>query len=282
MVNPLERLEAAYAVCLRVDMAEIAEDDEVFFHEGTELLTQLQDRLAVLPELKDLSPKAGITKADVGVEGKSTPEMGLQLQVSYATSTLIELSDYDWASHIVLVLKKNGKEISGHHILKQTYLMIKQKGAELEPKDMPSRATLSDEGSLVMMHEQLDPLAYQTPRQNPCLQPCPTQAKRDRKRSISTCLQHVDAEEQTVWQQTFRKEHLSGRTTKSESVGVDDIRHVPDASYWNSKLNGWVVDLTKNVDLCECGITSKSTSAFDTTGACAVRTQEQLSEELVR
>ncbi|KAG3019144.1 hypothetical protein PC128_g8931 [Phytophthora cactorum] len=46
MVDSLECLEAAHAVYLGVDMAEIAEDEGVFFHEETELLTQRRDQLA--------------------------------------------------------------------------------------------------------------------------------------------------------------------------------------------------------------------------------------------
>ncbi|KAG3105405.1 hypothetical protein PI124_g3267 [Phytophthora idaei] len=46
MVDSLECLEAAHAVYLGVDMAKIAEDEGVFFHEETELLTQLRDQLA--------------------------------------------------------------------------------------------------------------------------------------------------------------------------------------------------------------------------------------------
>ncbi|EGZ08549.1 hypothetical protein PHYSODRAFT_340298 [Phytophthora sojae] len=161
-----EQLEVAYAICLRVVTADLDPDEEVFFHEGTELLTQLRDQLAVLPDLKDLNPKVNMDEADVGVEGKTTPEMNKEmrgileyhhsiflgdgnavpapargvvcdLDVGDAKSIaqrarpiaprflhqvyeliktlletgLIETSYSEWASPIVIILKKNGRDI---------------------------------------------------------------------------------------------------------------------------------------------------------------------------
>ncbi|POM65146.1 Hypothetical protein PHPALM_19190, partial [Phytophthora palmivora] len=43
--------------------------------EGSELLSRLRDQLVTLPEIKDLTPECKIEEADVGVPGRTTPEM---------------------------------------------------------------------------------------------------------------------------------------------------------------------------------------------------------------
>jgi len=55
-------------------MEELDLEPAVYIHEGTELMAQLRDELAMLPELADLSPHCDITQADVGVPGRTTSD----------------------------------------------------------------------------------------------------------------------------------------------------------------------------------------------------------------
>jgi hypothetical protein len=68
----LRRLEMEYARCMKVNADELDLEPAVYIHEGSELLSQLRDQLAMLPELRDLSPQCDIDTADVGVPGVST------------------------------------------------------------------------------------------------------------------------------------------------------------------------------------------------------------------
>ncbi|KAE9292695.1 hypothetical protein PR003_g24695 [Phytophthora rubi] len=70
--TPVEKLELEYARCMRVNSEELHLEPAIYLHEGSELMSQLKDELALLPELLDLSPECDITKADVGEPGLST------------------------------------------------------------------------------------------------------------------------------------------------------------------------------------------------------------------
>jgi ribonuclease HI len=61
-----------YESVMAVNAEELQLEPAVYIHEGSELLAQLRDQLAMLPELQDLSPKCDINLADV-VPGESTP-----------------------------------------------------------------------------------------------------------------------------------------------------------------------------------------------------------------
>ncbi|KAE9003691.1 hypothetical protein PR001_g17911 [Phytophthora rubi] len=142
------------------------EEATVYLHEGTELLNDLRNQLAALPELKDLSPKADLTTADIGEPGVTTKDMEdrvrailekhhasflgdgnavpapargvvcdldvgdakpvaqrsrpirpqhvrkvYELLEKLVQTKLVEYSDSDWASPIVIVMKKNGVDI---------------------------------------------------------------------------------------------------------------------------------------------------------------------------
>ncbi|KAE8966201.1 hypothetical protein PR001_g28484 [Phytophthora rubi] len=76
VAEPVSRLRESLARCLRleIDFTDEAEAT-VYFHQGTELLNNLRNQLAALPELKDLSPKADLTTADIGEPGVTTKDM---------------------------------------------------------------------------------------------------------------------------------------------------------------------------------------------------------------
>ncbi|POM67317.1 Eukaryotic/viral aspartic protease, active site [Phytophthora palmivora] len=70
--TPLERLEEDYIQCMRVNAEELEQEPAVYIHEGSDMMSQLKDQLAMLPELQDLSPRCDISKADVGEPGITT------------------------------------------------------------------------------------------------------------------------------------------------------------------------------------------------------------------
>ncbi|KAE9278580.1 hypothetical protein PR003_g28479 [Phytophthora rubi] len=76
----VEKLELEYARCMRVNSEELDLEPAVYLHEGSELMAQLKDELALLPELLDLSPECDITKADVGEPGVSTDTLDRKLR----------------------------------------------------------------------------------------------------------------------------------------------------------------------------------------------------------
>ncbi|KAE8964204.1 hypothetical protein PR001_g29132, partial [Phytophthora rubi] len=167
VAEPIFRLKESFARCMRLEI-DFSDEEEatVYLHEGTELLNDLRDQLAALPELKDLSPKADLATADIGESGVTTSEMEAQVRAilekhhasflgdgnavpapargvvcdldmgdakpvaqrsrpirpqhlrkvyelleKLVQTKLVEYSDSDWASPIVIVMKKNGVDI---------------------------------------------------------------------------------------------------------------------------------------------------------------------------
>ncbi|OWZ15387.1 reverse transcriptase [Phytophthora megakarya] len=140
----VQRLEREYERVMRVTVEELDMEPAVYLREGTELLAQLSDHLTMFPELEELSPECDIAKADVGVPGVPAPEMedkirkilnyhrriflgdampialrARQIASRYLVKVyellkklletgLIEHSESEWLSPIVIVLKKNG------------------------------------------------------------------------------------------------------------------------------------------------------------------------------
>ncbi|KAE9311866.1 hypothetical protein PR003_g19909 [Phytophthora rubi] len=70
--TPIRKLEEEYARCMRVSQEDLDLEPAIYLQEGSELLSQLRDELAMLPELKDLSPECDISKADVGDPDRTT------------------------------------------------------------------------------------------------------------------------------------------------------------------------------------------------------------------
>jgi hypothetical protein len=80
VASPMSRLQETFARCLRVEVEDANGKATVYLHEGSELLSDLRNQLATLPELGDLSPSADLTTAAVGVPGETSPEMDAQVQ----------------------------------------------------------------------------------------------------------------------------------------------------------------------------------------------------------
>ncbi|POM64950.1 LOW QUALITY PROTEIN: Reverse transcriptase, partial [Phytophthora palmivora] len=74
------RLEEDYIRCMRVNAEELEQESAVYIHEGSDMMSQLKDQLAMLPELQDLSPRCDISKADVGEPGVTTKIQERQLK----------------------------------------------------------------------------------------------------------------------------------------------------------------------------------------------------------
>ncbi|KAE9022722.1 hypothetical protein PR003_g7957 [Phytophthora rubi] len=53
--TPIRRLQEEYIRCMGVTQKDLDLEPTVYIQEGSELLSQLRDELAILPELKDLS-----------------------------------------------------------------------------------------------------------------------------------------------------------------------------------------------------------------------------------
>ncbi|KAJ8542636.1 hypothetical protein ON010_g12174 [Phytophthora cinnamomi] len=82
VTDPTLRLHDDLAQGMRLEI-DISDEEEasVYFHEGTELLIYLRNQLAALPELKDLSPKADLSTANIGEPGITTAEMKSQVRI---------------------------------------------------------------------------------------------------------------------------------------------------------------------------------------------------------
>ncbi|OWZ19003.1 reverse transcriptase [Phytophthora megakarya] len=91
--TPLARLDAAYARCMRVSAEEHDLEPAVYFHEGSELMSQLKDQLVMLPDLEDISPECDIEAADVGEPGESTEAQEKQLKAVLKRHQKIFLGD---------------------------------------------------------------------------------------------------------------------------------------------------------------------------------------------
>jgi len=91
--TPLYKQEQEYARCMRVSLEDLDLESAVYIHEGSELMSQLRDELALLPELKDLSPECDIAKVDVGVPGRTTPGEDRKLRSVLERHRMIFLGD---------------------------------------------------------------------------------------------------------------------------------------------------------------------------------------------
>ncbi|GMF63388.1 unnamed protein product [Phytophthora fragariaefolia] len=60
LLLPVRRLEKEYERCMQMSAEELSLEPAVYIHEGSELLAQLRDELAMLPELQELSPECDI------------------------------------------------------------------------------------------------------------------------------------------------------------------------------------------------------------------------------
>ncbi|GMF33076.1 unnamed protein product [Phytophthora fragariaefolia] len=138
LLLPVRRLEKEYERCMQMSAEELSLEQAVYIREASELLAQLRDELAMLPELRELSPECDIDKADIGEPGRTTPAEEEKLRTRLDAKSvaqrprsiaphlaikvnellkklletgLIEHSGSPWASAIVIVLKKNGVDI---------------------------------------------------------------------------------------------------------------------------------------------------------------------------
>ncbi|GMF49723.1 unnamed protein product [Phytophthora fragariaefolia] len=78
--SPLYKLGQEYARCIRVNLEDLDLKRAVYIQEGSELMSQLCDEVATIPELNDLSPECDITQADVGEPGRTTPDEDRKLR----------------------------------------------------------------------------------------------------------------------------------------------------------------------------------------------------------
>ncbi|OWY95414.1 reverse transcriptase [Phytophthora megakarya] len=91
--TPIQQLELEYERVMRISAEELDFEPAVYFHEGSETLSQLREQLALLPDIEDLSPKCDIDSADVGESGTSTPEDERKLRAILKYHRAIFLGD---------------------------------------------------------------------------------------------------------------------------------------------------------------------------------------------
>ncbi|POM80259.1 Reverse transcriptase [Phytophthora palmivora] len=78
---------------MRLNQEDLDLEPGVHIHEGSERMSQLRDELVLLPELKDLSPECGVSKADVGVPGRTKPAADRKLRTILEHHRKIFLGD---------------------------------------------------------------------------------------------------------------------------------------------------------------------------------------------
>ncbi|KAL3658990.1 hypothetical protein V7S43_015875 [Phytophthora oleae] len=78
--TPVDMLLVEYEGCRRVANESLDLEPGVNMREGTELLAKLRDQLVMLPELEELTQECDIGSADVGVQGRTSPEMEQKLR----------------------------------------------------------------------------------------------------------------------------------------------------------------------------------------------------------
>ncbi|GMG16131.1 unnamed protein product [Phytophthora fragariaefolia] len=113
---PVRRLEKEYERCMQMSEEELSLEPAVYIHEGSELLAQLRDELAMLPELQELSPECDIRMwCDMGVGDAKpvahcprsiTPHLAIkvyELLKELLETGLMEHSGSPWASPIGFV-----------------------------------------------------------------------------------------------------------------------------------------------------------------------------------
>ncbi|KAE8988682.1 hypothetical protein PF011_g19074 [Phytophthora fragariae] len=91
--TPIRRLEEEYARCMRVSQEDLDLEPAIYLQEGSELLSQLRDELAMLPELRDLRPECDNSKADVGDPDRTTTAEEKKLRSILTYHRKIFLSD---------------------------------------------------------------------------------------------------------------------------------------------------------------------------------------------
>ncbi|KAG3237968.1 hypothetical protein PI124_g17056 [Phytophthora idaei] len=113
------------------------------------------------------------------------------------------------------------------------------------------------------------------------------------ERLALTELEQRDVPSKTTTTKTCSLAATTVATGKQQNLQVNPLRHGPTlqqcpsrrrrqaATFWNSKLIGWMVDLTDELDEDpeECGSIVKSTNVFGTKGACAVRPSEHVLQQ---
>ncbi|GMF46705.1 unnamed protein product [Phytophthora fragariaefolia] len=91
--TPLYKLEQEYDRSMQMNLEDLDLKPAVYIQEGSELMSQLCDELAMIPELNDLSPECDITQADVGEPGRTTPDEDRKLRTVQEYHRTIFLGD---------------------------------------------------------------------------------------------------------------------------------------------------------------------------------------------
>ncbi|OWZ00426.1 Eukaryotic/viral aspartic protease, partial [Phytophthora megakarya] len=91
--TPVQKLETEYIRVMKATQKELDLEPGVYIHEGSEQMSQLGDDLTMLPDLSDLTPECDISKADVGVPGRTTPAEEEQLRNVLIRNSNIFLGD---------------------------------------------------------------------------------------------------------------------------------------------------------------------------------------------